>query len=103
MDKEKKRLILKKQREKLIALLEEVYKNAFNELTNIGIEEGSIAKLSQAFLLSREAALSQLKKEIENAQRHMSHKELQAIKQKQALTKEVEEKRRKLPIELKIS
>ncbi len=65
MEREEKRLRLKMQREKLISLLEEVYKNAFDELTNLDIEEGSVAKLSQAFLLSREAALSQLKKEIE--------------------------------------
>ncbi len=65
MKREEKRLKLKLQREKLIRVLEEVYKNAFDELTSIDIEEGSIAKLSQAFLLSREAALSQLTKEVE--------------------------------------
>jgi len=65
MKREEKRLKLKIQREKLINSLEEVYTNAFNELTLINIEEGSIAKLSQAFILSREAALSPLKKEIE--------------------------------------
>ncbi len=65
MEKEEKRLRLKMQREKLINLLEEVYKNAFNELISLNIEEGYIAKLTQVFLLSREAALSPLKKEIE--------------------------------------
>ena len=65
MKQEEKRLKLKIQREKLINSLEEVYTNAFNELTLINIEEGSIAKLSQAFILSREAALSPLKNEIE--------------------------------------
>ena len=65
MRRQEKRLILKMQREKLIDLLEEVYQNAFNELSTTEIEEGSIAKLSQAFLLSREAALSPLRKEIE--------------------------------------
>ena len=42
-----------------------VYINAFNELSNLEIEEGSIVKLSQAFLLSREAAIKELDKEIE--------------------------------------
>ncbi len=65
MRREEKRLILKMQREKLIDLLEKVYQNAFDELSTTEIEEGSIAKLSQAFLLSREAALSPLRKEIE--------------------------------------
>ena len=65
MEREQKRLKIKMEREKLIHLLEEVYKNAFDELTNINIEEGSIAKLAQAFMRSREGALSPLKKEIE--------------------------------------
>ena len=56
---------LKLQRVKLIEDLEKVYKNAFNQLSNLEIEEGSIVKLSQAFLLSREAAISALDKEIE--------------------------------------
>ena len=65
MQREKKRVLMKLQRENLIQKLEEVYKNAFDELSSIDIEEGSIAKLSQAFLLSREAAISHLREEIE--------------------------------------
>ncbi|KGG14609.1 MULTISPECIES: hercynine metabolism small protein [unclassified Prochlorococcus] len=65
MDKIEKRLRLKMQREKLIKSLEEVYKNAFDQLTRLEIEDQSIAKLSQAFLLSRQAALNHLKIEIE--------------------------------------
>ena len=36
-----------------------------NELSILDIEEGSLAKLSQIFLISREAAISSLEKEIE--------------------------------------
>ena len=60
-----KRIALKLQREKLIQELNKVYKNAFNELTTLEIEEGSLAKLSQMFLSSREAAISILEREIE--------------------------------------
>ena len=62
---EQKRSALKMQREKLINDLNSVYKNAFNELSKLDIEEGSLAKLSQIFLLSREAAISSLQQEIE--------------------------------------
>ncbi len=65
MQREQKRMILKLQREKLIEQLDKVYKNAFDKLCNLDIEEGSLAKLSQRFLLSREAALNALEKEIE--------------------------------------
>ena len=65
MKREQKRITLKLQREKLIRELNEVYKNAFNELSTLDIEEGSLAKLSQIFLLSREAAISSLQQEIE--------------------------------------
>ena len=65
MKRDQKRIKIKEQREKLINDLEKVYKNAFDELSLIDIEEGSIAKLSQAFLLSRQSAISHLTKEIE--------------------------------------
>ena len=65
MKREQKRIALKLQREKLIRVLDKVYKNAFNELSMLDIEEGSLAKLSQIFLLSREAAISSLQQEIE--------------------------------------
>ena len=65
MEREQKRIALKLQREKLISSLDKVYKNAFNELSTLDIEEGSLAKLSQIFLLSREAAISSLQQEIE--------------------------------------
>ena len=65
MEREQKRIALKLQREKLIKELNNVYKNAFNELSHLDIEEGSLAKLSQVFLLSREAAISTLQQEIE--------------------------------------
>ena len=65
MNREEKQIKLKVHRERLIEKLEMVYKNAFNELSNLEIEEGSIVKLSQAFLLSREAALNELNYEIE--------------------------------------
>jgi len=65
MERAQKRIALKLQREKLISALDKVYKNAFNELSTLDIEEGSLAKLSQMFLLSREAAISSLQQEIE--------------------------------------
>ena len=65
MERAQKRIALKLQREKLISALDKVYKNAFNELSTLDIEEGSLAKLSQIFLLSREAAISSLQQEIE--------------------------------------
>ena len=65
MNREEKRIKLKKQREKLINELKNIYKKAFDELSIMDIEEGSIAKLSQAFILSRQAAISYLEKEIE--------------------------------------
>ncbi|AAQ00821.1 MULTISPECIES: hercynine metabolism small protein [Prochlorococcus] len=65
MRKEDKRVAIKFQREKLIEELEKVYKNAFDEISNMELEEGSVAKLSKAFLLSRQAAISELEKEIE--------------------------------------
>ncbi len=65
MTKKEKQIKIMIQRKKLIEELELVYKNAFNELSNLEIEEGSIVKLSQAFLLSREAAINELNKEIE--------------------------------------
>ena len=65
MKREQKRIALKMQREKLMSELNKVYKNAFNELSTLDIEESSLAKLSQIFLLSREAAISSLQQEIE--------------------------------------
>ena len=65
MEREEKRNKLKLQREKLIQSLEETYQHAFDELSKMDLEEGSIAKLSQIFLLSREAAISHLIKEVE--------------------------------------
>ncbi len=41
MKREQKRIALKLQREKLISALDKVYKNAFNELSTLDIEEGS--------------------------------------------------------------
>ena len=65
MNKNEKRKKMKIQREKLINSLEKVYQHAFDELSNMDIEEASIAKLCQAFLLSRDAAIDHLKQEIE--------------------------------------
>ena len=65
MRREQKRIAIKMQREKLINELNSVYKNAFNELSTLDIEEGSLAKLTQIFLLSRESAISTLEQEIE--------------------------------------
>jgi len=65
MNREEKQIKMKLQREKLIKNLEMTYQNAFDDLSNLEIEEGSIIKLSQSFLLSREAAINELRKKIE--------------------------------------
>ena len=80
MNREEKQIKLKFQRERLIEELDLVYTNAFNELSNLEIEEGSIVKLSQAFLLSREAALNELNKEIEKQIITTPHKPTKEIK-----------------------
>ncbi len=56
---------IKEQRHLLIKEIEEVYKKAFDRITKLNLGDGAIAKLSQAFLHSREEALIPLKKEIE--------------------------------------
>ncbi len=57
---------LKAYRENLLAELTYFYKTAFDNICDLDITEGDIAKLSQILLQSKEAALMPLQKEIES-------------------------------------
>jgi len=56
---------LKLERELLIKELENFYLRAFDRIAKLELKEQDIAKLTQLLLLSREAAINSLKKEIE--------------------------------------
>ncbi len=60
------RLTIKKQREDLIKNLKMVYEKAFTKLTLLDLNERDVAKITQIFLLSQEAAITSLEEEIEN-------------------------------------
>ncbi len=66
MDRTQQRLTMKKQRKDLIKKLELVYQSAFDKLTFLDLNERDIAKITQLFMRSREAAITLLKDEIEN-------------------------------------
>ncbi len=65
MVKEDQRKVISIQRKELIEELEAVYKKAFDRIGSLNLREGSIAKLTQLLLQSREAAITPLQKEIE--------------------------------------
>ena len=52
-------------REDLIAELEELYRRAFDRISERNLGEGAIARLTQLLLRSREAAITPLREEIE--------------------------------------
>ncbi len=56
---------MKLERETLIKELEEVYLNAFNRIGNLNLSDGSITKLTQVFLRSRQGAIEPLEERIE--------------------------------------
>ena len=60
------RLAVKNIRENLIKELELVYSQAFDQLNDMGLGEGFIAKTTQLILLSRNGAIDPLKREIES-------------------------------------
>ena len=69
----------------------ESFARFYSCMNDIGVDLDGIKYLDK-----NEKEELRLKIEIENAQRHVSEKEFLAIKQKEALTKKVEERRRKL-------
>jgi hercynine metabolism small protein len=56
---------MRRTREELIAQLEELYRQAFDRISEEDLGEGAIARLTQLLQRSREAAITPLQEEIE--------------------------------------
>lgn len=65
MSREEQRQAMRRVREGLIERLEELYREAFDSISNQDLGEGAIARLTQLLLRSREAAITPLQQEIE--------------------------------------
>ncbi|MFM7634645.1 MAG: hercynine metabolism small protein [Cyanobacteriota bacterium] len=65
MSREEQRAAMRQTREGLINELEELYRNAFDRISEQNLGEGAIARLTQLLLRSREAAITPLQEEIE--------------------------------------
>jgi hercynine metabolism small protein len=65
MSREEQRQAMRATREGLIAELEELYRQAFDRISEQDLGEGAIARLTQLLLRSREAAITPLQEEIE--------------------------------------
>ena len=65
MSREQQRAAMRQTREDLIAELEELYRRAFDRISDQDLGEGAIARLTQLLLRSREAAITPLQEEIE--------------------------------------
>ena len=65
MSREQQRAAMRQTREDLIAELEELYRRAFDRISDQDLGEGAIARLTQLLLRSREAAITPLNEEIE--------------------------------------
>jgi len=65
MSREEQRSTVRRQRESLIEELETVYRHAFERLSELELGEGSVARLTQLLLRSRDAAITPLQEEIE--------------------------------------
>ena len=65
MSREDQRQAMRQTRETLIAELEELYRRAFDRISEADLGEGAIARLTQLLLRSREAAITPLQEEIE--------------------------------------
>jgi hercynine metabolism small protein len=65
MSRQEQREAMRGVREGLIAELEEVYRGAFDRISEQDLGEGAIARLTQLLLRSREAAITPLQEEIE--------------------------------------
>ena len=65
MSRDEQRAAMRRTREDLIAELEELYRRAFDRISDQDLGEGAIARLTQLLLRSREAAITPLTEEIE--------------------------------------
>ncbi|MFL0725609.1 MAG: hercynine metabolism small protein [Prochlorococcus sp.] len=65
MSRAEQLLKIRQEREGLIEELEAIYHKAFERLTELDLGEGSVARLTQLLLRSREAAITPLQEEIE--------------------------------------
>jgi len=65
MSREEQRQAMRSLREELIGELEELYRRAFDRISEQDLGEGAIARLTQLLLRSREAAITPLQQEIE--------------------------------------
>ena len=65
MSREQQRQNVRQERESLIRELETIYRRAFERLTVLDLGEGSLARLTQLLLLSRDGAIKPLQEEIE--------------------------------------
>lgn len=65
MSREQQRAAMRQTREDLIAELEELYRRAFDRISDQDLGDGAIARLTQLLLRSREAAITPLQEEIE--------------------------------------
>ena len=65
MSREQQRQNVRQERESLIRELEAIYRRAFERLTVLDLGEGSLARLTQLLLLSREGAIKPLQEEVE--------------------------------------
>lgn len=65
MSREEQRRTIRHQRESLIEELETLYRQAFERLSALDLGEGSVARLTQLLLRSRDGAITPLQQEIE--------------------------------------
>ena len=65
MSREDQRQAMRSLREGLVEELEELYRHAFDRISEHDLGEGAIARLTQLLLRSREAAITPLQQEIE--------------------------------------
>ena len=65
MGREEQRRTVRLQRESLIEELETVYRQAFEKLSELELGDGSVARLTQLLLRSRDGAITPLQEEIE--------------------------------------
>jgi len=65
MGRDEQRAAMRQVREGLIGELEELYRQAFDRISEQDLGEGAIGRLTQLLLRSREAAITPLQTEIE--------------------------------------
>jgi len=65
MSREEQRRAVRRLRESLIEELEDLYRRAFDRISEQNLGDGGIARLTQLLLRSREAAITPLTEEIE--------------------------------------